>query len=104
MTNKQLSWRYQTVPQSLLNNRVIRDQRGKTLGGSSSINGMIYCRGAAQDYDQWATLGVKGWSYADVLPYFKRSEDHQLGADQFHGAGGPLRVSRVELQNPLSRA
>ena len=101
---RSLNWRYKTVPQKHLDNRVIYDRRGKTLGGSSSINGMIYCRGAAQDYDHWAASGAPGWSYADVLPYFKMSEDHELGASEFHGAGGPLRVSRSKITNPLSKA
>ena len=101
---KALHWRYKTVPQAHLNNRLIPERRGKTLGGSSSVNGMIYCRGAAQDYDHWAKSGAPGWSYAEVLPYFKRSEDYEPGADEFHGAGGPLRVRRMQLKNPLSRA
>jgi choline dehydrogenase-like flavoprotein len=77
--------------------------RGKGLGGSSAINGMVYIRGHASDYDDWAALGNPGWSFKDVLPYFKRSEDNSRGADAFHGKGGPLQVSDSELQFPLSK-
>jgi choline dehydrogenase-like flavoprotein len=67
--------------------------RGKVLGGSSAINGLIYIRGQAADFDQWRQLGNVGWSYEDVLPYFRKAEDNERGADAFHGAGGPLGVS-----------
>lgn len=77
--------------------------RGKGLGGSSAINAMVYIRGHATDYDDWAQLGNPGWSYKDVLPYFKRSEDNSRGADAFHGTGGPLQVSDSELQFPISK-
>ena len=76
--------------------------RGKGLGGSSAINGMVYMRGLARDYDHWAALGSAGWSYAEVLPYFKRSEDNARGASAMHGAGGPLHVSDCEMRYPLS--
>jgi choline dehydrogenase len=98
------AWVYQTAPQKFLDNRVLRDARGKVLGGSSSINGMIYCRGARTDYDGWRQRGNVGWSYADVLPYFKRAEAHELGGDDYHGGDGPLRVSRSKVKNPLARA
>ncbi len=91
--NPNFDYGYKGVPQPLLNNRRIPVNRGKLLGGSSSINSMVYIRGAAQDYDEWAALGCAGWSYADVLPYFKRSEDNQRFADDYHSYGGPLGVS-----------
>ena len=78
--------------------------RGKGLGGSSAINGMVYIRGLRRDYDEWAALGNRGWSYNDVLPYFKRSEDNSRGASAVHGAGGPLHVSDSELHFPISRS
>ena len=84
------SWLYETAPQAHLDGRKLNDARGKVLGGSSSINGMIYCRGARSDYDGWRQRGNVGWSYADVLPYFKRSERHALGEGVYHGGDGPL--------------
>ncbi|HTJ64649.1 MAG TPA: choline dehydrogenase [Alphaproteobacteria bacterium] len=98
------AWIYETAPQKYLDNRVLRDARGKVLGGSSSINGMIYCRGARNDYDGWRQRGNAGWSYAEVLPYFKRAEAHELGADTYHGGDGPLSVSRSKVRNPIARA
>jgi choline dehydrogenase len=98
------AWVYETAPQKCLDNRVLRDARGKVLGGSSSINGMIYCRGASDDYDGWRQRGNVGWSYADVLPYFKRAEAHELGGDAYHGGDGPLRVSRSKVRNPIAKA
>lgn len=98
------SWHYQTAPQKHLNNRTFTMPRGKVLGGSSSTNGMVYSRGSAADYDRWAALGNEGWAYADVLPYFRRAETHPLGASQFHGGSGPLRISRPGVQHVLSRA
>jgi choline dehydrogenase-like flavoprotein len=91
-------WGYNTVPQPGLNGRRGYQPRGKVLGGSSSINAMVYARGHAQDYDGWAGCGNPGWSYADVLPYFKRSEHNERGADAFHGEGGPLNV--MDLRSP----
>lgn len=86
------NWRFETVPQKGLNGRCGYQPRGRGLGGSSAINAMIYIRGAAWDYDNWARVGAEGWSYADVLPYFRRAEHNERGADEFHGAGGPLNV------------
>jgi choline dehydrogenase len=97
-------WSYQTVPQKHLNDRVIGDWRGKVLGGSSSVNGMIYCRGSASDYDRWEESGNPGWGYRNVLPYFQRAECHQLGASDYHGGEGPLRVSRSTINNPMAKA
>ena len=87
------NWRYETVPQIHCNNRRMYWPRGKTLGGSSSINAMLYIRGHASDYDHWRQLGNAGWGYADVLPYFKKAENNERGADEFHGTGGPLNVA-----------
>ena len=94
-------WGYNTVPQSGLNGRRGYQPRGKVLGGSSSINAMVYARGHAQDYDGWAAQGNPGWSYADVLPYFKRSEHNERGANALHGQGGPLNVMDLCSPNPF---
>jgi len=99
--NRRYNWAYETEPQVHLDNRRILWPRGKTLGGTSSLNGMIYIRGHARDYDQWRQLGLAGWSYADVLPYFKRAEGNERGADTFHGADGPLNVTEAHHANPL---
>ena len=91
--NPKYNWQFETEPQENLAGRRIPWPRGKTLGGSSSLNGMIYIRGHARDYDLWRQLGLSGWSYADVLPYFKRAEGNVRGGDAFHGGDGPLTVS-----------
>jgi choline dehydrogenase-like flavoprotein len=96
------NWRFETVPQKHLNGRIGYQPRGRMLGGSSSINAMIYIRGSRRDYDRWAEFGATGWSYADVLPYFKKGEDQERGAGPWHGAGGPLTVSDLRYRNPLS--
>ena len=90
--NPRTDWCYGTEPEPGLGGRTIAYARGKVLGGCSSINAMIYMRGQRSDYDHWAQLGNRGWSWDEVLPVFKRSEDYQHGADEFHGAGGELRV------------
>ena len=95
ITNPRYGWGYETEPQAQLNGRRVSWPRGKTLGGTSAINGLVYTRGQAQDFDHWRQLGNAGWSYDDVLPYFKRAEDQARGANDFHGAGGPLGVSDV---------
>ena len=92
INNPRTDWCYQVEPEPGLNGRRINYARGKVLGGCSSINAMIYMRGQRGDYDHWAQLGNRGWSWDDVLPVFKRSEDYQHGAGEFHGAGGELRV------------
>ena len=97
-----VNWKFDTAPQKYLNNRICYQPRGKVLGGSSSINAMIYIRGAKADYDNWAAHGAAGWSYDDVLPYFKKAEDNQRGANAHHGDGGPLGVSDLRYKNPLS--
>jgi choline dehydrogenase len=90
-------WCYRTEAEAGLNGRALAYPRGRVLGGSSSINGMIYMRGQAADYDHWRQLGNAGWSWEEVLPYFKRSEDHYKGADEHHGAGGEWRVEEQRL-------
>jgi choline dehydrogenase len=99
-SNQRLSWLYDSEPEPNLQGRVLYQPRGKVLGGSSSINGMVYIRGNATDYDGWRQLGCEGWSYEDVLPYFKKAEHQERGPDEYHGVGGPLWVSdqRVKLQ------
>jgi choline dehydrogenase len=97
MNNPRTDWCFTTEPEPGLNGRSINYARGKVLGGCSSINGMIYMRGQARDYDQWRQLGNAGWSWEDVLPYFKRSEDQVRGADEVHGAGGEVRVEEQRL-------
>lgn len=101
---KSTNWRFDTVPQRGLNGRTGFQPRGKGLGGSSAINAMVYIRGCAWDYDNWAALGCDGWSYQDVLPYFRRSESNIRGADEFHGDSGPLSVSDQRWPNPGSLA
>ncbi|RHW75538.1 GMC family oxidoreductase [Colwellia sp. RSH04] len=93
MKNKSLNWQFNSTPETTQNNRKVFNPRGKTLGGSSSINAMLYIRGQKEDYNHWAELGNKGWSYAEVLPYFKAVENHERGADEFHGVGGQLNVA-----------
>lgn len=92
---KARNWHYETTPQAGLNGRRGYQPRGKVLGGSSSLNAMIYMRGNAKDYDAWAEAGNAGWRYADVLPYFKKAEHHEAGEDAFHAQGGPLHVAPV---------
>ncbi len=98
------NWGFETAPQTHLNGRRLWWPRGKGWGGSSSINGMVYIRGHARDYDQWRQMGLEGWAYRDVLPYFRRSEDFEAGADPYHGVGGPLGVSWGRSANPLFSA
>jgi choline dehydrogenase len=88
-----VNWKFETAPQPQLNNRRLYLPRGKTLGGSSSINGMVYIRGNHGDYDEWRQRGCEGWDWDSVLPFFKKAEHQERGADDFHGTGGPLHVS-----------
>ncbi|MCX7275607.1 MAG: choline dehydrogenase [Burkholderiales bacterium] len=104
MWDKTVNWCFHTEPEPTMNGRRIYWPRGKTLGGSSSINGLIYIRGQREDYDRWAALGNPGWGYEDVLPYFIRSERNQRGADAWHGADGPLSVSDIGQSDPLIEA
>jgi len=92
-TDSEVNWGYQSEPEPALNGRRIFTPRGKVLGGSSSINGLVYIRGQPEDYDGW---GIKGWGFRDLLPYFLKSENQSRGADRWHGAGGPLEVSDLE--------
>ncbi len=100
----EVDWAYYSTPQKGLNGRRLFMPRGKTLGGCSSINAMIYIRGHRSDYDRWAELGNEGWDYDSVLPYFKRSEDFEDGADGYHGEGGGLSVSRATFRHELGEA
>ncbi len=99
--HKKLNWRLKSAPELSINNRVIGQPLGKVLGGTSSINGMMYIRGQREDYDQWAAQGNRGWSYEEVLPYFKRSECYEGGADTYHGHSGQWHVEEVRYQPAL---
>jgi len=99
-----VNWAYHSEPDPFMDGRRMYCPRGRVVGGSSSINGMVYIRGHARDYDHWAQLGLKGWSYAEILPYFRRAESRDLGADDYHGADGPLHVSRGHSPQPLFKA
>ena len=101
---KSVNWMYQTEPEPGLNGRQVFQPRGKVLGGSSSINGLLYVRGQHEDYDRWRQRGNAGWGYDDVLPYFRKAEDQQRGGNKYHGAGGPLPVSDWRHHDPLSEA
>lgn len=102
VNDPRVDWRYYTEPEAELQNRRLYWPRGRVLGGSSSINAMCYTRGHRSDYDEWAGLSSAGWSYPQVLPYFRKSEDQSRGADEYHGAGGPLSVEDLRFRNPLS--
>jgi choline dehydrogenase len=102
--DSRVNWMYQTEPEPGLDNRSIFQPRGKVLGGSSSINGLLYVRGQHEDYDRWRQLGNVGWGYDDVLPYFKKAEDQERGRDAYHGTGGPLPVTDSRCPDPLSEA
>lgn len=104
MHNPSVDWCYRTEPDPGLNGRQLDWPRGKVLGGSSSLNGLLYVRGQPQDYDRWAQMGNPGWSWDEVLPLFKRSENQERGADAFHGDEGPLSVSNMRLQRPICDA
>jgi len=97
-----LNWGFETVAQRGLNGRRGYQPRGKVLGGSSSLNAMIYIRGHHSDYDNWQKLGAKGWGWQNVLPYFKKSQNHAAGADEFHATGGELNVTKLRSPNPLA--
>ena len=104
MHNPTVDWCYRTEPDPGLNGRSIDWPRGKVLGGSSSLNGLLYVRGQPEDYDRWAQMGNAGWSWDDVLPLFKRAENNERGADDFHGDEGPLAVSNMRIQRPICDA
>jgi choline dehydrogenase len=103
-SNARVNWLYETEPEPELDNRRVIQPRGKVLGGSSSINGLLYIRGQPQDFDHWRQLGNAGWSFDDVLPYFRKAEHQERGADALHGSGGPLCVSNVCEPHPLCDA
>ena len=98
---RSINWSYETEPEPHLDGRRIPWPRGKVLGGTSAINGMMYMRGNRLDYDGWRQLGLDGWDYESVLPYFKRAEGHGSRRDAYHGTDGPLRVNRAASTNPL---
>ena len=98
------NWRFQTEPEPGMQNRAIYYPRGRTLGGSSSINGLVYIRGQPQDYNRWAALGNTGWSWNEVLPYFRKAEANERGESEYHGGHGPLAVSNIRTRNELTEA
>jgi len=102
--NPKVNWLYQCEPDEKTGSRAIAQPRGKVLGGTSSINGLVYVRGQHEDYDDWRDLGNAGWGYADVLPYFRKAEDNQRWANEYHGTGGPLCVSDPSEPHPLCEA
>ena len=104
MHSKVLNWKFYTASEPNLGGRRLFWPRGRTLGGSSSSNAMVYTRGHPSDYDAWAKLGNPGWSFKEVLPYFKRSENHEPGRSEFHGVGGPLNVAEQRSPNILTRS
>src|SRR5207244_48866 len=97
-------WDYSSAYEPGADDRRIYLPRGKTLGGSSSINAQIYIRGNPADWDEWAAGGCEGWTWADILPYFKRAEDNERGADELHGTGGPLSVAERRATSPTADA
>ncbi len=102
--NPSVDWCYETQPDAGLNGRSIKWPRGKVLGGSSSINGLLYVRGQAEDFNHWRQLGNVGWAYDDVLPYFMKAEDQERGSDDYHGEGGPLKVSNIRGKRDICEA
>src|SRR5699024_60326 len=104
MRSNKRNWRYETTPQEALNQRQAYIPRGKTLGGSSAVNAMIYTRGHRWDYDHWESLGNKGWSWDEVLPYFLRSQNQERDASEYHGVGRPLNVADLRYHHPVSGA
>jgi choline dehydrogenase len=104
MGHPALDWRYRTEPDPGLNGRSLAWPRGRVLGGSSSLNGLLYVRGQAEDYDGWRQMGCTGWGWDDVLPLFKRSERQERGADDWHGGDGPLSVTNMRLSRPICDA
>lgn len=104
LKSDRLNWAYQTEPEPFMNNRVMYCPRGRILGGSGSVNGMVYIRGHALDFDRWASMGLPNWSYAHCLPYFQRVQTHELGGDEYRGSKGPMFVSAGRGENPLYAA
>lgn len=105
MNGTKYNWKYMTLPEPGLDGRRVHCPRGKVIGGSSSINGLVYMRGHARDFDEWEERGARGWRYANCLPYFQRAESWQDGGDAYRGASGPLATNAGNrMQNPLYRA
>jgi choline dehydrogenase len=104
MQSPKYNWGYHTEPEPGLNGRVLHCPRGKVIGGSSSINGLVYVRGNPQDFDRWEREGASGWGYRHVLPYFRRAESRRGGGDAYRGDDGPLATQCGDLANPLYRA
>lgn len=104
LADDKYNWFYQSEPEPYMEGRRMYCPRGRVLGGSSSINGMIYIRGHARDYDRWAQMGLRSWSYAHCLPYFRKAQTHELGPDEYRGGDGPLYVSAGKMRNPLFQA
>ncbi|NDE03019.1 MAG: choline dehydrogenase, partial [Gammaproteobacteria bacterium] len=104
MNRRRYNWYYHTEPEPGLDGRRLHTPRGKVLGGSSSINGMVYIRGNPLDFERWQQEGARGWGYADVLPYFRRAETRASGGDDYRGDSGPLQTRYGTLQNPLHAA
>src|SRR6202158_2956362 len=104
MNMPKYDWRYQTEPEPHLGGRRLRTPRGKVLGGSSSVNGLVYVRGNALDYEHWESRGAAGWGYRQLLPYFRRSEQRAGGGDEYRGADGKLRTGYGLVSNPLHQA
>ena len=102
--NPKMNWGYETEPEPGLGGRTVIWPRGKVLGGSGSINGLVFLRGAPSDYDEWQRLGARGWSYKDVLPYFKRMEHCVDGANEWRGTGGPMTVSNIKRPSTAAKA
>ncbi|MGY9057895.1 MAG: GMC family oxidoreductase, partial [Alphaproteobacteria bacterium] len=104
LTNRAVNWCFDSEPEENANGKIDYLARGKVLGGSSSLNGMVYMRGQKEDYDLWAQMGCLGWSYEQVLPYFRKAENNARGANEFHGSGGPLQVSDLRDIPPVYEA
>ncbi|KAF7695116.1 choline dehydrogenase, mitochondrial [Silurus meridionalis] len=104
LCNDKYNWFYHTLPQAGMDGRIMYWPRGRVWGGSSSINAMVYIRGHAEDYNRWHTEGAEGWDYEHCLPYFRKAQNHELGADQYRGGSGPLHVSRGKTDHPLHHA
>lgn len=104
LTTPDVNWGYSTVPQAEMNGREMWYPQGRTLGGSTAINAMIYIRGHRHDYDEWERMGNEGWGYDGVLPYFVRSENNERLHNQYHGIGGDLNVTQQVQHNPLTKA
>jgi choline dehydrogenase len=103
-TNPDVNWMFESEPEPNLNNRTLYQPRGKVLGGTSSINGTVYMRGTAADYNDWRQRGCEGWDWDNVLPYFKKAQNQERGASELHGTGGPLHVNNIPHEWPLAKA